>query len=777
MNENVSREIQSDQEDVIDLGKLFYKILVRWRWFIISVPLCLAAALFYCLISTPVYDIHGKVMISDTKKGELGTNVMMKELGFSRAGDVYVENEMVELQSKNLMREVVRDLELNIRYTQECFFRDHELYNDSPVKILVDHPEGIKDTCLYVLLTANEEVVVTDPKGEVIRRGHFSESISMGDYCISVEKNEEYMGRELREVRINLDSYETATKAFYKSLSITPLEKNTNAVRIALKDPVPVRGVELIHALVDRYNQNGVTDKQQVSAKTVEFINARLQVINGELGTIENDAEHFKRTNKLTDLTSDAAFAMERKKLAGTELLKAQTELDVVRSIRLLTEKNEDGEFSLLPENMGLTDDGLNNALSRYNEMILRREKLLLSARENNPIVTGLDMQLRGVKSSIREAIGNVEKGLIIKIKGLERESLSVDERLISVPTQEKQYRAIARQQELKENLFLFLMQKREEAEIAKLVYVPTAKIIEDPDAGEGPVSPKKSLILLLGCMLGVCIPVGIILGIDMLDSKVRSVEDLERVVRLPLLGTFPEVGNGKVKVGEEDFIQSESMQLIREKLNYILKQQKSPVIMVTSTIPGEGKSMVATHLANAYARAGKRVIVVGCDLRNPSLHSFLDFDRQEGLSAYLAGLCDTPEQLIWRVNEELHVLFGGVIPPNPVQLIASPRMQELLEYLRGKYSCIILDTPPLGVLAEGFTLSKLADACVYVVRANVLRKESLRLLSELEKDKRLSDLGVVLNGVKVESGGYGYGYVYGYQYSYGNGNTDRKTS
>ena len=290
MNENVSREIQSDQEDVIDLGKLFYKILVRWRWFIISVPLCLAAALFYCLISTPVYDIHGKVMISDTKKGELGTNVMMKELGLSRAGDVYVENEMVELQSKNLMREVVRDLELNIRYTQECFFRDHELYNDSPVKILVDHPEGIKDTCLYILLTANEEVVVTDPKGEVIRQGHFSESISMGDYCISVERNEDYMGSELREVRINLDSYETATKVFYKNLSIMPLEKNTNAVRIMLKDPIPGRGVELIHALVDRYNQNGVTDKQQVSAKTVEFINARLQVINGELGTIENDA-------------------------------------------------------------------------------------------------------------------------------------------------------------------------------------------------------------------------------------------------------------------------------------------------------------------------------------------------------------------------------------------------------------------------------------------------------------------------------------------------------
>ena len=359
----------------------------------------------------------------------------------------------------------------------------------------------------------------------------------------------------------------------------------------------------------------------------------------------------------------------------------------------------------------------------------------------------------------------------------MERESLSVDERLTSVPTQEKQYRAIARQQELKENLFLFLMQKREEAEIAKLVYVPTAKIIEDPDAGEGPVSPKKSLILLLGCMLGVCIPVGIILGMDMLDSKVRSAEDIERVVRLPLLGTFPEVENGKVKIGEEDFMQSESMHLIREKLSYILKQQKSPVIMVTSTIPGEGKSMVATHLANAYAKAGRRVIVVGCDLRNPSLHNFLDRDHREGVSAYLAGLCDDPESLICRISDELYVMFGGVVPPNPVQLVAGPRMRELLEYLKDNYSCIILDTPPLGVLAEGFTLSKLADACVYVVRANVLRKESLRLLSELEKDKRLPDLGVVLNGVKVESGGYGYGYVYGYQYGYGYRNKNRKTS
>lgn len=771
---NGNEVLVSEQEETIDLRRLFYKIIARWRWFIVSVPLCLAAALFFCMTRTPIYDVNSKVMISDTKKGELGTSMMMKELGFSQ-GDMYVENEMVELLSKNLMRETVRDLELNIRYTQEEILRDAELYKTSPLKILVDHPEYIKDTCMYVTLSRENEIVVTDPDGRLIHKGHFSESIPMGDYHISVEKNVGLVKEKARKIRVNLDSYDSATKNFYRMLVVTPLEKNTNAIRLTVKDALPQRGADLIQALVGRYNENGIADKQVISAKTVEFINARLMVINQELGTIENDAEQFKQTNKLTNIVSDAEFVMERKKLAGTELLKLQAELDVVRSIRILMEKKEGSGFSLLPENLGVTDEGLNNGISRYNDMLLRRNKLLLSARESNPIVIGLDMQLWEVKNSIREAIENVENGVIIKIKTLERENHSVDERLTSVPTQEKQYRAIARQQELKENLFLFLMQKREEAEIAKLIYVSTAKIIEDPDAGDKPVSPKTALILFLGVVLGIGIPIGLTLGVDMMDTKVRNTEDVERVVQFPMLGTFPEVLGGKVLINEEDFMQSESMHLIREKLNYMLKQQKCPVIMVTSTIPGEGKSLVAAHLANAYAKTGNNILVIGCDLRNPSLHTFLGQNNPKGLSAYLAEMENDPEKLIDPVCDHLDALFGGAIPPNPVQLIASPRMQALLETLKDKYSCIILDTPPLGVLAEGFTLSKLADACVYVVRANVLRKDALRLLSSLEKERRLPVLGIVMNGMRVEAGGYGYGYSHGYDY--GDGNKDHKKS
>lgn len=663
------------------------------------------------------------------------------------------------------MGETVRDMELNIRYVSEGIFRDRELYGDSPVKVLVDHPELIQDTSLYLLLGEGNTLTVRDPRGNILHEGHFSERISIGDYGISIERTASLDAEQIHELRVDLQSYETATKEFYKKLEISPLEKNTNAIRLSVKDAIPRRGEELIKALIHRYNRNGVADKQIVSAKTVEFINDRLEVINRELGTIENDAERFKKTNKLTNIVSDAEFVMERKKQAGTERLKLQTELDVIQNIRLLMEKKEGAEFGLLPENLGVSDEGLNSAITRYNEMILRRNKLLLSAREDNPIVTGLDMQLRAMKNSIRDAIGNVENGLAIKIKTLEKESQSVDERLTSVPTQEKLYRAIARQQELKENLFLFLMQKREEAEIAKLVYVPTAKIIEDPDAGEGPIAPKKALILLLALVMGGAIPFGMVVGKDMLDTKIRDIEDIERVVQVPLLGTFPEVENGKVLIGDEDFLQTESMHLVREKLNYMLKARECPVVMVTSTIPGEGKSLIATHLAAAYAKVGKKVLVIGCDLRNPSLHHFTGRDEQLGLSAFLAGMEDIPSRLIHAVNDHLDVLYGGAIPPNPVQLIASQRMADLLRAMRDRYTCIILDTPPIGMLSDGLALSHLADACVYVARANVLKKDALRFLAQVEKEGRLTNLGILLNGVKSGVGGYRYGYGYGYGY------------
>ena len=503
-----------------------------------------------------------------------------------------------------------------------------------------------------------------------------------------------------------------------------------------------------------------------MSEATVEFINERLDVINQELGTIERRAEDFKKTNKLTDITSDAAFVMERKKQSEAELMKLQTELDVLRSIRAAITQKRAEEFSLLPENLGLSDEGLNAGITRYNEMVLRRGKLLQSASESNPIVIGLNSQLQGLKKNIQETITNVESGLLIKLKSVEKENASVNEMLTSVPTQEKQYRDIARQQELKENLFLFLMQKREEAEIAKLIYVATAKIIEDPSAGSAPVEPKKALIMLVGLFLGVGIPVGIILLLDMLNDKVRSIDEVKRALPFPVLGDIPELPQEEVTLLRENFSVSESMQVIREKLNYMLGEKACPVLLVTSGVPGEGKTLVAAHLAKAYARAGKKTLLVGCDLRNPQLHSYLHKDYSRGLSAYLAGMEPEWRRLVHSLGENLSVLFGGDVPPNPVALLSSDRFKTLLEEMKGEYDCVILDTPPVGILADALTMVKQADACLCVVRLNVLPRGVLSSLRVLESEHHVTNCGVLVNGVsrRIHYYKYGYGNYYNKQ-------------
>ena len=352
---NLNRENGGDPESM-DIKVVVEKFISRWRWFAVSIPLCLLIAFLVCQSRVPVYNVTGKVMISDSKKGELGSNVMMKELGLS-ATDMFVENEIVELQSKNLLREVVKELDLNIRYFREGFLRDRELYDSSPVKVLVDNPTEIRDTSFYVSLDTANVVVLSDLDGKEIWSGHYSESVSMGDYHLSIERNGEIASRE--KIRVDLSDYRKTTDRFSKNLNVQILVKNTNSVLVSLKDAVPTRGIAIINTLVKRYNRNGIDNKRIVSEATVEFINERLDVINQELGSIERSAEDFKKTNRLTDITSDAAFVMERKKQSEAELLKLQTELDVLRSIHAaITQKRVD-EFTLLPENLGLSDEGL----------------------------------------------------------------------------------------------------------------------------------------------------------------------------------------------------------------------------------------------------------------------------------------------------------------------------------------------------------------------------------------------------------------------------------
>ena len=424
-NNQENNLLQTEEEEYFDLRAFFYKLLARWWWFAISVPLCVGFALYICFSSTPVYKVGAKVMISDSKKGELGVNPMLKELGFLQ-GNMLVENEIVELMSKNLVMDVVKELELNIDYTRRKMLREEKLYRSTPIKVLVDIPRNIKDTTIYVMLESANKIKVYDADKNLAFEGKYSTAIPMGGYNIAIEKSDS-LASVGDEIRVDIISYESATTKFHKQLEVALLEKNTSAVQVLLKETNPEKGKDFLYTMIRRYNENGIGDKQLVSAKTVDFINERLRVINQELGDIENDAESFKKAHQLTNIASDAAFVMERKKVTEAELLKLEMEMEVVKSVRAYLEGNEGEEFRILPERLGLSDEALNSGISKYNELVLRRGKLLLSARESNPIVTGLEMQLRELKKSILSAIANVEKGMDIKIANLERESQQVE--------------------------------------------------------------------------------------------------------------------------------------------------------------------------------------------------------------------------------------------------------------------------------------------------------------------------------------------------------------
>lgn len=773
MSENYLYNEQTPaEEQEIDFKRFFFSLVARWWWFVISVPVCVGIALYFYLSATPVYEIGANLMINDSAKKEFGPDNVLAGLVNPNVSNAFVENEILEMKSYNLIREVVEDLGLNVRYYTTGNFRDIELYKASPIRIVLQNPT-IRESLFFYVKKDQHGLILTDPETRESRHVKYGEIVDFNDLRFTIEKTEYEFTQD--RITVTLSSFFSVAVKFHAQLNVSLLEKWSNAVRIAVSDNVPARGIDLINAIVEKYNTNGVVNKRMVAASTVDFINKRLFVLDKELGDIESQAEVFKKEHKITDIASDAANVATRKNMVDEELLSVEMDLSLVRSIKDYFIYTGEKEYVLLPEELGLSDASLKDGISKYNELVLKRTKLLNTASEDNPAVIAVNRQLDGMKQNLHTNIRNVESALMVKIGNLEKENQAVNRLLASVPTQEKIYRSISRQQEIKEKLFLFLLQKREEAEIAKLMYQPSAKIIEDPRSSSAPISPKRNMIIMVGLFLGLCLPAGVIILLEMLNNKVQGVEEVEKRIKVPILGVFPHLPADKVATPlNDDFLTRESVNLIREKVNYVVGSKEKGVIMVTSTLPGEGKSQLTSFLAYSYARAGKKVIVVGCDLRNPQMHNYFKIKSEGGgLSGYLAGLGDTDDRnLIHHVEAEFpfDVIFGGPVPPNPMQLVSGPRLGELVDRLKERYDYVLIDTPPVGVLADGFSVAPYVDMSVYIVRAGVMEKNALQLINDFESTGRLKRIGIIVNDVIPSRFAYGYKYGYGYGYGHGYG-------
>lgn len=789
MKENLYDELYTEQEEQVDYKALFFKYLIHWKWFVASIVVCLIGGWIYLHYTTPVYSITGSVIIKDNKKNNsVSTGLAdLEDLGFYSSTNNF-DNEVEVLHSRTLLKKVVEELDLYINYRTRENLRPVELYKDTPVKVWLTPEEAEKlpngAAVLEVVLKPGGKLSVSTEIDEQEFKQDFNKlpallttpygtfSFTPGDSAI-VEKEQ--------EITVTVAAPRIMANGYANALSVEPTSKTTTIAQITLQNTSPQRGVDFINKLIEIYNRDANDDKNEVASKTAEFIDERIKIINGELGTTEKELETFKRDAGLTDLKSDAQLALSENSEYEKKRAENSTQL---RLVQFLSEyaNNPDHAYEVLPVNVGLTDTGLTELINRYNEMLLERKRLLRTSSESNPVVVNLDASIRAMRSNVQTTILSVQKGLMITKADLERQAGKYAGRITSAPGQERQLVSISRQQEIKAGLYLMLLQKREENAITLASTANNARIVDKAQAGLFPVSPKGKLIYLIAFVLGIAIPVGIIYIIELLRYKIEDRSDVEKLTTVPIIGDIPASDNmpkeGSVVVREnQNDMMAETFRNVRTNVQYMLGSNQK-VVLITSTTSGEGKSFVAANLAISFALLGKKVVIVGLDIRKPGLNkAFQMSHKEDGITRYLADPEHTDLMSLLQqsnVTPNLYILPSGAIPPNPTELVARDSLVQAVDRLKKEFDYVILDTAPIGMVTDTQLISRVADMSIYVCRAGYTPKAGYLFINELRDHKKLPNLCTIINDVNIKTGKYGYGtygkYGYGRTYGYGYG-------
>lgn len=789
MKENLYDELYTEQEEQVDYKALFFKYLIHWKWFVASIVVCLIGGWIYLHYTTPVYSITGSVIIKDNKKNNsVSTGLAdLEDLGFYSSTNNF-DNEVEVLHSRTLLKKVVEELDLYINYRTRENLRPVELYKDTPVKVWLTPEEAEKlpngAAVLEVVLKPGGKLSVSTEIDEQEFKQDFNKlpallttpygtfSFTPGDSAI-VEKEQ--------EITVTVAAPRIMTNGYANALSVEPTSKTTTIAQITLQNTSPQRGVDFINKLIEIYNRDANDDKNEVASKTAEFIDERIKIINGELGTTEKELETFKRDAGLTDLKSDAQLALSENSEYEKKRAENSTQL---RLVQFLSEyaNNPDHAYEVLPVNVGLTDTGLTELINRYNEMLLERKRLLRTSSESNPVVVNLDASIRAMRSNVQTTILSVQKGLMITKADLERQAGKYAGRITSAPGQERQLVSISRQQEIKAGLYLMLLQKREENAITLASTANNARIVDEAQAELFPVSPKGKLIYLIAFVLGIAIPVGIIYIIELLRYKIEDRSDVKKLTTVPIIGDIPASDNmpkeGSVVVREnQNDMMAETFRNVRTNVQYMLGSNQK-VVLITSTTSGEGKSFVAANLAISFALLGKKVVIVGLDIRKPGLNkAFQMSHKEDGITRYLADPEHTDLMSLLQqsnVTPNLYILPGGAIPPNPTELVARDSLVQAVDRLKKEFDYVILDTAPIGMVTDTQLISRVADMSIYVCRAGYTPKAGYLFINELRDHKKLPNLCTIINDVNIKTGKYGYGtygkYGYGRTYGYGYG-------
>lgn len=771
-------------QDILKIG------LHKWPWILVSVIVCLGLATLYLMLTAPTYTREAAIRIKDDTKG----NSISSDLdGFSDLGlfqsNTNVIDEISSLESSNFMKEVVRRLNLTFSYSKEGKFHDEVAYGSTlPVTVIDESNDTGVEGSFRLHVSPTGEVMISDVVADEQEYPDRSYTGQLGGKLrtplgtLLVLPSQYYAKGETVDLLVSKSTLKAAVDAYKLKLNVSLKNDKGNVIRLVCTDQSVQRAEDILNALIAVYNENWISDKNQIAVSTSNFINERLNVIEAELGNVDRDISSYKSEHLIPDINQASSLYMEQSKNTSDQLIALGAQLQMARYIReFLTGRA--GEDQALPVNIGIDDAGIVTQVNTYNTMLLKRNSLMANSSVNNPAIRDLDSQLQTLRNAIITSIDNNIVSLRTSIANLERSDRLTTERIAANPTQARYLLSVERQQKVKESLYLFLLQKREENELSQAFTAYNTSIIDNPDGSVKPTSPKKRNVYTMALLTGLLIPFVVIYIRETNNTKIRGRKDLEGL-SVPFIGEIPfdrpekrqEANRLVVTEGNRGVI-NEAFRVLRTNLDFMTRSQTGQsVIMVTSFNPSSGKSFITMNLAKALALKNKRVLVIDGDIRKATASAYVGSPRH-GLTDLLNGSADDASALTvcGTIHEGLCVLPVGKIPPNPTELLENGRLHTLLDELRKEYDYIFIDCPPVEMMADAQILSTEADRTLFVVRAGLLERSMIAELDKMYDEKKYRNMGVILNGTTSSNGRYGYGYGYGYGKGYGYGDTEGK--
>ena len=800
MEETTKLELDKEQEkegvtSFFDFAALYRTIILNWYWFVLSLIIFGGIGAIYLRYTTPLYQSTAKLLIKDDDNGSSrrGSSLQnITNLG-TISNSAGIDNEMEILSSHSIAEDAIRDLKLYVNYTTEGKVKDVITYRDQPLVVDIDaaHLDRLNRP-INLNITKNGSSFVVNgtysvPTDEENSEGPFSinkkftslpATIPTRAGIITINSNN---GRTLHEgqvLKVSILSPKMASDKYVGELKIGQSGKGTSILQLQLTDEVPQRSLDYLKQLAIVYNRQANEDKNAVAHQTEKFINSRLEKINAELGKTEGELQNYKQKNGMVELKMNASNSVSNQNTSEQKLAEMETQIELFNTIAREVESSSRNLTQVIPSNVGLDDESSTSLINKYNELVLERNRLLRSASESSPVVEPLTDQIRDLNVNIRRAIAAARKNLQIQRDAVLAQVTKYTDQVEETPQQERMLTQIGRQQEVKSGLYLMLLQKREENSISLAATADKGRLIDDPQLN-GKVSPNSTYIMLIALVIGLAIPVLIILIIQFFRYKIEGHDDVARLTKLPIIADIAIASNsakGKadIVVHENQNNQMEEIfRSLRTNLQFMLHEGEK-VVLFTSSTSGEGKTFTAANLSVSFGLLGKKVILVGLDIRRPRLaEQFGINDHKHGITNILVK--DNPNRedveaqiLPSGVNKNLDLLMAGPVPPNPAELIARNSLDTIIEILKEKYDYIMIDTAPVGLVTDTLQIARVTNVSVYMCRADYTPKASFAMINSLAKEEKLPNMAMVLNGVDMSKRKYSYYYGYGKYGKYG---------